>query len=247
MGQLVTIEDLKAIATPPATSTYQPVGHHDLAKSIKTISQDVLRLSLANERYEVARDGNQLFSVLTFKGDHSDMGLSVGYRNSLDKSMSIGLCIGAQVYVCSNMMFSASGGGIVVMRKHSKNILTSLEDLTITTLYKAQYTFASLIRDAEKMSTKRIGTDEAFRLMGYLYGHGLLTPRQLPIVHDCWMRPPHAAFNGGNVWQFYNAVTEAYKSNAPSNVLERHIGLHSEMVDYCSYSDIIDITPGAIS
>jgi len=247
MGNLVSLEDLKAIATPPATSTYQPIGHFDLARSIRTISQDILKMDLVNEKYEIAREGSQLFSALTFKSDHNDIGLSVGFRNSLDKSMSVGICIGSQVYVCSNMMFSASEGGIVLMKKHSKNVLSTLEDTTITTLYRAQYTFAQLIKDAEKMADKRISLDESFRLMGLLYGHGLLTPRQLPIVYQCLTASPYSAFKGENVWSFYNACTEAYKSNAPSNVLERHIGLHSEMVDYCSYSDIIDITPGAIS
>lgn len=249
MSQLVTIEELRQIQTPPATSTYQPIGHYDLSRSIRTISQDMLKgYDLIDERYEIARDGAQLFSVLTFGTDHSEMGLSVGYRNSLDKSMSVGICIGSQVYVCSNMMFSASNGGIVIMKKHSKNLLAGLEDLTITTLYKAQYTFAQLITDSEIMKSNRIGNDEAFRLMGWLYGYGLITPRQLPMILEHWQRSPHPAFIEDNVWRFYNACTEALKSSPPNNAMERHIGLHSALTTYChdrqkltSYQPVIEI------
>ncbi len=247
MKKFVTIEELKAIPTPPATPTWQPIGHYQLANSIRTISRDVLNMELIGESYELARDDQQIFSVLTFKSDHSEIGLSVGFRSSLDKSLGVGLCMGGSVRVCSNLMFNASNGGIVVLRKHSKNILDTLEDLAITNLYKARYTFAQLVKDSERMASKRISLDESYRLMGYLYGHGLLSPRQLPIVHTNIVHPPHAAFTGSNAWRFYNAVTEAYKTNAPSNTLERHIGLHTAMIDYCDTSDIIDITPGAIS
>lgn len=236
-SELVTLEELKNFRTPPATHSYQPISHYDLAKSIRTISSDLLRLNLIGEKYEVARDGNQLFSTLTFDTGTEEMGLSVGFRNSVDKSMSVGMCIGSSVLVCSNMMFTAHNGGIVVMKKHSRNLLEVLEATTLSTLYKAKLTFAQLVQDSALMKSKHIYSDEAFRLMGWLYGHGLLAPRQLPVVHDHWMASPHAQFRGDSVWNFYNACTQAFKTNPPHNTLERHIGLHSAIVNYCQPSE----------
>jgi hypothetical protein len=67
----------------------------------------------------LARQGNQLFALLNFKKDHNELGLSVAFRNSYDRSMSIGLAIGASVFICDNL---ALNGDIAVMKKHTKNV-----------------------------------------------------------------------------------------------------------------------------
>ena len=60
------------------------------------ISRDILRdYALIGETYAVAWQGNQMFALLKFKSDNEEMGLSVAFRNSYDKSMSVGIAIGA--------------------------------------------------------------------------------------------------------------------------------------------------------
>lgn len=227
-NQKVSRDDLALIPVPPATATYQPVSHYDLASSFATIGKDILTdYVLVGENYGIARNGNQLFAVLNFKKDNSEMALSVGFRNSYDKSMSIGFCCGAQVFVCENMSFT---GDIMVMRKHTKHILTELEDLAITTLYKAQYTFTKLIKDSDTMKTLQMVDDEAFRQLGYLFGHGVLSPRQLPVAKSQWLEPKHSEFEPRNAWSFYNACTAALKSSPPISVMERHIKLHNTLI-----------------
>jgi len=130
--EILELADLKDIELPPATPTYTPLSHFDLTSSLITISQDILTgYELSDQLFEVARNRQQLFGVLTFNANHGDMGLTIGCRNSLDRSMSVGLCVGSQVFVCSNMMFTAEGGGLVIMKKHSKNLLNVLEDTAI--------------------------------------------------------------------------------------------------------------------
>ena len=103
-SQLVEKEALDLIPIPPATDSYQPVTHFELAKTLSTIGQDVLKdYALIGEQYAIARQGNQMFACLNFKSDHSEMGLSVGFRNSYDRSMSIGIAIGAQIFICDNI------------------------------------------------------------------------------------------------------------------------------------------------
>ena len=175
-GQLLKMEDLKTFPIPEATPTYQPVSHYDLASSLTTIGQDILTdYVLMGENYGLARNGNQLFAVLNFKKDNSEMALSFGFRNSYDKSMSIGFCCGASVFVCDNLMFQ---GDIAVMRKHTKNVLTNLEDLAITTLYRAQYTFGKLVKDTQLMRDVELTNEEAYEKIGLLWGK-----RFYPIVN----------------------------------------------------------------
>lgn len=223
--QLITLDDMKNLETPPATETWQPISHYDLANSIKVISQDMLHgHSLIGEQYGTARDFKQMFAVLTFKSDVNEMGLSIGFRNSTDKSMAVGIAIGSSVFVCSNLMMT---GEITVMKKHSVNVLASLEEATINTLYKAQFTFSKLVRDSQTLKGIGLSDEDAFKTLGLLFGHGVLSPRQLPVALEQWKKPAHPDFEPRNAFSLYNSCTHALKETAPMSVIERHISLHN--------------------
>jgi hypothetical protein len=223
-GELVTREQLDLIKLPDATDSYIPVSHYHLADKLITISADILRdYALIGETYAVARQGNQMFAVLKFQREESDMALSIAFRNSYDRSMSLGIAIGATVFVCDNL---AMQGDIVIMRRHTKNVWNELEDLAITTLYKSQRRFDQIVADAETMKHSPIHDEEAFKLMGLLYGLGIVGPRQLTVVKEEWLRPRHDVFRERSLWSFYNACTESLKTCPPVSVMEKHVKLH---------------------
>lgn len=224
-----TRDELDLITLPPQTSSYVPVGHHQLADRFVTISNDILRdYTMVGEDYVLARKGQQLFAMLQFQGGREDMRLSLAFRNSLDKSMSIGLAIGASVYCCSNL---ALAGEIAVMKKHTKNVWDSLEDLAITTLYKSDKNFHQLVADSDMMKSRQLVTEEGFRTMGQLFGQGILSPRQMTVVKNEWLHPSHEEFQARNEWSFYNCATEALKSCPPTGIMEKHVRLHDALVD----------------
>jgi hypothetical protein len=45
---------------------------------------------------------------------------------------------------------------------------------------------------------------EAFKMIGLLFGHGILTPRQLPVVKKEWLTPSYDDFRPRTMWS-YNA------------------------------------------
>ena len=224
-GDYCTLDDLRNIPLPEETPTYKPVSHYDLATNLAQVSATLLRdYSLERSQYGLARDGNQMFAVHTYRNGSDSMGLSVGFRNSYDKSMSVGIAVGASVFVCDNLALT---GEISIMRKHTQNVWNDLEELTITTLYRSQHNFHKIVEDSQEMMAQHLCDDDAYRLTGLLYGHGIITPRQIPVVRKEWLSPSHDAFEDRNLWSFYNAVTEALKLNSPPNkIMERHIALH---------------------
>lgn len=231
-GKEAKKEDLALIPLPPATDSYTPVSHYDLANTLSTIGQDILTdYTLIGETYALARQGNQMFAFLKFQSDQNDTALSFAFRNSYDRSMSIGFAAGLSVFCCDNL---ALNGDIVVMKKHTKNILTSLEDSVITTLYKAQNQYRGLLRDKERMGLVMLSDDEVFRAIGLLYGRGVLSPRQLPLVREEWLKPSHEEFQARNMWSFFNCVTEALKTCPPLSIIERHIALHKLVTEELS-------------
>jgi hypothetical protein len=131
------------------------------------------------------------------------------------------------VFVCENLMMI---GDISIMRKHTANVLLTLEDLTINTLYRAQYTFAKLLKDSQALKAHSLDDRQAFQLFGILFGHGILSPRQLPVALDQWKKPSHADFQPRNLFSFYNGCTQALKTSPPLAVMERHIQLHNAVL-----------------
>jgi hypothetical protein len=224
-GEYCSLDDLRDIPLPQETRTYKPVSHYDLAKNLAEVSGGLLRgYQLDKAQYGLARDGNQMFGVHTYRnGISSSMGLSIGFRNSYDKSMSVGIAIGASVFVCDNLALT---GDIAIMRKHTANVWNDLEELTITTIYRSQHNFTKIVEDAEIMRGRYLSNDDAFRMIGLMYGNDIISPRQIPVVKREWLNPTQADFEERNVWSLYNAVTESLKTAPPNKVMEKHIALH---------------------
>ena len=230
-GEKVTRDQLDLIQVPEETDSYKPVSHYALSDKLLTISQDLLTdYVLVAENYALARSGNQLFALLNFqqKEGSQSLRMSVAFRNSYDRSMSIGLAIGANVFICDNLALS---GDIAIMKKHTKNVWNALEDLAISTLYKAQKNYQQILVDADKMRMRALGDEEAFRTMGLLFGKNIVSPRQLTVVKQEWLKPSFEEFQPRNLWSLYNAGTYALKSSPPSTVMEKHVRLHETVID----------------
>ena len=228
-GEIVTKETLDLIPLPQETDSYIPVSHYHLADKLLVMSQDILKdYTLIGENYAIARQGNQMFAVLKFKEQESNIGLSVAFRNSYDRSMSLGIAIGASVFICDNLSLT---GEIVVMKKHTKNVWCSLEDLAISTLYKSQRNFQQICADSETMRGRQMNDQQAFALMGNLFGNEIISPRQIVALKDEWQKPTYEVFQERNLWSFYNATTEALKSCPPISIMEKHIQAHSLILE----------------
>jgi len=226
-GELVSRDKLDLIPLPEPTESYTPVSHYHLADRLLTISRDILRdYTLVGENYGIARQGNQLFAVLKFQHEKTEMGLSVAFRNSYDRSMAIGLAIGASVFVCDNL---ALHGDIIVLKKHTKNVWTELEETAIASIYKGQKNYQQIQLDAEAMKAQLLDNGEAFKMMGLLFGLDIISPRQLTALKDEWLKPSYLDFQPRNLWSFYNAATESLKTSPPNSVMERHIRLHETL------------------
>jgi hypothetical protein len=217
--------ELDLIPLPQKTETYQPVSHFELANKLLTVSQDIMSgFTLTKEKYGIARDGNQLFGMLQFRNSEPDMGLAIGFRNSYDKSMSVGFACGASVFVCDNLALT---GDIVVMRKHTKSVWEELEELAVSSCYRAMKNFKQVVLDSFKLKNHGLDIDAGFSHLGRLYGHDLIGPRQMTVAKDEWLKPSHEAFAPRTGWSLYNAVTESLKSCPPTDIMEKHVNLHN--------------------
>lgn len=222
-GKPISYEGLESIPVPAETATYKPISHFDLARQVKTVGQDLLKgFSLYSESYGVAREGSQMFAIQTYKNGGDELGLSIGFRNSLDKSMIVGFAFGSSVFVCDNL---ALRGDIQYMRKHTGNVVQELTERLIVVCYQSIKQHNEIQVFAEDMKRITLADREAFSVMGELYGTEVISPRQLTTVKSEWLKPSHEAFQPRTAWSLYNAFTEALKTSPPACVMENHLSL----------------------
>ena len=118
------INFLKSIKPPKKTNTYTPISHFEILEKINQYVPNHWK----KEGYHIklTKKGNQLFGTADFKISGYNNLITIGFRNSYDKSISVGVCSGAKVIVCSNLMFT---GDIVKIRRHTANILKDIDQI----------------------------------------------------------------------------------------------------------------------
>lgn len=229
-SQLVTKDDLSLIATPDATTTFVPVAHYSLANTMLTISQDLLTdFRLIGQSYEIARFGNHLYAHLDFIREAGNgTYFRVAYLNSLDKSTAIKIALGASAIVCSNGMFA---GEQTILRRHTANVWSELENLIITSLYRSQKAYEQIVIDSWEMQKRLLSDREAFGILGNLYGNNVLSSRQLSVSFDQWKKPDYQDFEPRNMYSLYMGASHSLKSEPPISKSQAHINLHNAIID----------------
>jgi hypothetical protein len=230
MAEIITKEQLaQYLPAIPPSRTFQPVQHIQLADRMLTLSCDILNgWTLLSESYTIARDGQQCFAILTFTRGDEGINFSLGWRNSMDKSLAVGLALGAQVTCCSNLVLD---GDIKILRKHSMNVWQDIETLAITSFYWYAHGYDKILSDIERIRRKLISDDQTAAIFGKLFYTDILSPRQLTTAVKEWKKPTYTEFEPRSLYSLYNASTHALKSDPPATVMESHSRLHKMIID----------------
>ena len=224
-GDIVEYEDLDKIPTPEETETYVPVLHKDFVYNVSKYADEILEpkgFKRQEQQNIIVKDGQRLFGVLSLQNGHDGMQLAVGYRNSYDKSMKAGVCIGAKVVVCSNLMLS---GDIVVMRKHTGDVLKYLHDHLILAFYKAADTWTDLTLAVDQMKRVHLDQDQAHGLLGRAAVKKVIAPSEVLNIAKVWHKHKYD-YGEDTLYRWYNCVTERLRATPPHQIMQRHRGLH---------------------
>ena len=117
-GKLVQEAEVISVPSVPFTRTFHPIHH----KEVIAVMKESIRqagLEIVSSQYTLARDGMQVFAVWDLSEGNGEMCWSIGIRNSMNKSLALGIVSGTRVFVCSNLAFS---GGFIEFRKHTKGL-----------------------------------------------------------------------------------------------------------------------------
>lgn len=211
----ITRDELALVSTPEGTRTHQPVAHSRIVKLLEE-TLAFRHIHVTREEYAVSPDGFRMFGVLDLDYQYATsegFRFSIGLRNSNDKTMRLGLTIGARVTVCDNMMFK--GDFTPVLAKHSRKL--DLEETIALGVERMQRGFAPL-REQIGVWQRRALSDDAARLLIYaaFLDRGLPLPKHLMgVVHRHYFQPEYAAFKSRTLWSLSNAFTSAFKTLKP--------------------------------
>jgi len=126
-NKVTEAEIIANVPEVPFTRTFRPVHHKQVINAVRT-GINAIGLKIVNSEYVLAgKDGMKMFGILDLDSGNDQLCWSIGLRNSMDRSMSLGICAGTRVFVCENLAFD---GEFVALRKHTKGLtLDELEFL----------------------------------------------------------------------------------------------------------------------
>ena len=210
--ELVGRQDLLLLPTPEATETHKPIPHATLVEAV-TETLGFRRLTVVEDQYAVSPDGMRMFGVLALDLEENGVRVSIGLRNSHDKSFALGITIGYRVFVCDNLAFH--GDFQTVTRKHSKNLV--LNDVLAVAIDRMQRNFAPMLHQVNAWKGYEL-PDAAAKLVIYraFIEDGLEAPKHLANdVHRHYFEPAYEEFRPRTMWSLSNAFTSAFKALDP--------------------------------
>lgn len=209
-GKKVDESRVRSVDAPEGTDTWCPIPHYQLLDEVQEVmSEKGMIIDPTSKQFGLKRGNNQMFAVFKIIAESdSDFGLSVGIRNSIDKSLSAALCFGSHVFVCDNLAFS---GEESLARKHTKNILDDLRMLIGDALDKANVFKSFQTRLYAELAQYEISDTVAHDLMIRAFKNDAIPVSRISHVLSEWEKPSYPEFEPRTAWSLFNAFTESAK------------------------------------
>ena len=216
-----------AAPIPARTETYTPVSHSNLIEAM-TNRLKVNKLEISTHNMYSNLTGTKLVGFIGVKGPETldnphNLEMMLAYRNSYDKSMSVGFAAGARVWICENGLIH--GDILAFRRKHMGTVMDELNDNINAGVDRMRSDFGRINMEVDVLRGYSLTPKQKAEVLGVMYfEEDILTPQQLSIVKKELTDSKH--FKEDNAWSLYNNVTESLKRSHPTNVIQDHIQVH---------------------
>lgn len=206
-------EGLKRIPCPEKTVSWHPIPHIELVNQVER-SLANSGMTIANEAYGVTKDNARMFGLLQVARQESpqDYAFVIGLRGALDKSLSRGLAVGSQVFVCDNLAFSSE---IVMHRKQTRNIMEDLPGMVDAAIGQLAVRWNGQAKRIEVYKKTAIAMKDADHLLAEMAGQ-VFPWQKFEDIRKEFKNPRHSEFVKETLWALFNSVTEYLKPGAES-------------------------------
>lgn len=221
--------ELFAVPVPRATATYSPVPHKELVVQILATLRSH-GLDVTREQYRANSKGTQVVGTfdLNRDGPDADIAYRLTFRNSYDKSMSVGFFAGTVVKVCSNGLMVPMQDAQVFVRKHTGAVLQEVKKRINTSINAFAPVMRKTMEHSQAMRQIKVDKTAAAELCGRMFiEHDLINSTQLNIIKRELEAPTYPIFKDPTLWSLYNHTTHALKDSHPTTYVKQHLDLHA--------------------
>ena len=206
-GKLAGIDEIRGLAVPEPTATWQPVPHALVIDQVMRTVEST-GLAVSERSFAIAKDGMRMFGILTLAGG-TDYATTIGIRNSHDKTFPVGLALGSRVFVCDNLAFSSE---VTISTKHTRYVLDRLPRLIGEGVAKLVAKRVHQERRIELYKQEPVrGLAHLHDLVLRSYRAKAIPARAIAEVLEQYEQPKHPEFREPTMWSYFNAVTEELK------------------------------------
>lgn len=221
-SNFVSEQEVFNVPPMPYTRTHKPIHHKELIQVVKE-STSMMGLEIRNEQYVLEAKGNRMFAIYDLNQGNSDLCWTLGLRNSLDKSISVGFCAGTKVFVCSNLAFS---GEIVCMRRHSGRLdIEELEFLAFKTMRSMVPLLTRFQKWHEGLRDYSLSETDMKILLVEIMTNSVIPPSKFNRFNELY-----DTTYDSTLWGFHEAVTDVLKGSNPM-ILPKKNGLLNGVID----------------
>jgi hypothetical protein len=227
-SRYITRSELFDLETPVATSTWQPVAHHEFVRKLLDGLWD-RRLSVLDEKYAVSADGFKLYGLITLYDEYNGVNYAVGLRNSNDKSTRLSLAVGYVVKVCTNGMINGEYQPLTA--KHTAKF--NLDDSLCIGIDRIKRSFLRLSGTIDRKREIALTEGKAQELVYKAFMKYKIPISMMNTVHkELFIAPSFEEFKPLNLWSLENSFTTAFKKLQPTSQFEATSKL-AKFIDTC--------------
>lgn len=235
----IELDELKAIETPAPTKTWNPIPHIEIYNEVER-SLENLGIKTIDSIIDTNKTGTNCF--VTHKLDLGDEENDkerypeLGWRNSIDKKLSLGFTTGSHVIVCSNLVFS---GDWIEFHKHNSR----LSEFTVREM--ANRGISEMIKNTYKLNSWHDSLKEITRTKEYI-DHLFMTMLRQGAVSSKKILDLVNAYDeeveryGENLYTAYNCATQTFRDMTLPTISERS-GILNRIIEEDRQKDFIDV------
>lgn len=213
MSQSILIGQNKAteaevvqVPAVPFTNSFHPVHHRHVLDAIRS-GVVATGLEIVKTDYVLANNGNRMFGVWDLSGGSDEMCWSIGIRNSMDKSMALGITAGTRVFVCENLAFS---GEFVEFRRHTKGLVCDeLEFMAYRAMKKMVGNLTKFQAWHEGLKNFSLTERDAKILLVEIMANNIIPPSKFGRFNELYF----GGVYDPTLWGFHETVTDVLRDN----------------------------------
>jgi hypothetical protein len=226
-AKAVSRRAVQKVVTPFPTDTWTPIPHMELIQRVEhTLKSN--RLTIGTQAHSLGHEGMRYFGLMEIKGRATDADYCwvLGLRNSHDKTFPAGIVAGSSVFCCDNLAFS---GEVKLARKHTRYINRDLPFLVQQAIGRLLDKWHDQDVRIDAYRNTALKDRGAHDLIIRATDVGACSNRMVPTVLHEWRESKYEQFQERNVWNLFNAFTEALKEGDLAVLPKRTEALHGLM------------------